>query len=82
VPPFITIGGNPTAPHGINSEGLKRRGFAPVSITALKRAYRVLYKSGLTLGEASAEIARLAGEVPDLRPLVDFLAASTRGIVR
>jgi UDP-N-acetylglucosamine acyltransferase len=82
VPPFITIAGQPCAPHGINAEGLKRRGFGPEAIAALKRAYRTPYKAGLTLAEARAEIERQAGEVPDVRPLAEFLATSTRGIVR
>jgi UDP-N-acetylglucosamine acyltransferase len=82
VPPFITIAGQPCAPHGINAEGLKRRGFGTEAIAALKRAYRTLYKSGLTLAEARAEIGRQAGESPELATLLDFLAASTRGIVR
>ena len=49
VPPYITAAGNPTAPHGINSEGLKRRGFSNAAVMAIKRAYKTLYKSGLTL---------------------------------
>jgi len=82
VPPFITIAGQPCGPHGINSEGLKRRGFTPEAIAALKRAYRTLYKSGLTLAEARTEIERQEGSAPEVRALLDFLATSTRGIVR
>ena len=80
--PFITIVGQPCAPHGINSEGLRRRGFSAEAIAALKRAYKTLYKSGHTLAEARTEIERQAEEVPELRVLADFLATSTRGIVR
>ena len=82
VPPFLTIAGNPTAPFGINSEGLKRRGFTPEAIAALKRAYRTLYKSGLSLAEARAQLESQAAEEPGVQPLVDFLAQSTRGILR
>jgi UDP-N-acetylglucosamine acyltransferase len=82
VPPFVTIAGNPTAPFGINSEGLKRRGFTPESIAALKRAYRTLYKAGLSLAEARAQLEFQAAEEPAVRPLVDFLAHTTRGILR
>ncbi len=82
VPPYVTIAGNPTAPHGINSEGLKRRGFSADAIAALKRAYRTLYKSGLTLADARAELERMAVDSPEVRPMVEFLAASTRGILR
>jgi UDP-N-acetylglucosamine acyltransferase len=82
VPPFVTVAGNPTAPFGINSEGLRRRGFTPGSIAALKRAYKTLYKSGLSFAEAKDELARQAEQVPEVRALVEFLAGSTRGILR
>jgi len=82
MPPFVTASGNPSAPHGINSEGLKRRGFSAPAITVIKRAYKTLYKSGLPLAEAQTVIAAEAVNVPELRPLADFLAASGRGIIR
>ncbi|MEO5695435.1 MAG: acyl-ACP--UDP-N-acetylglucosamine O-acyltransferase [Usitatibacter sp.] len=82
VPPYLTIAGNPTAPFGINSEGLKRRGFTPEVITGLKRAYRTLYKSGLSLAEAKAELARQGEAVAEVRVMAEFLEKSTRGIVR
>jgi len=82
IPPYVLVGGNPLAAHGINSEGLKRRGFSPDAIAALKRAYRALYKEGHTLAQAKAELERMAGESAEVRALVDFLNASTRGIVR
>jgi UDP-N-acetylglucosamine acyltransferase len=82
VPPFVTIAGNPCATYGINSEGLKRRGFTAEGITALKRAYKTLYKSGLSLADARAELEKQAGESPEIRPLVEFIVHSTRGILR
>ena len=82
IPPYVTVAGHPCAPHGINAEGLKRRGFAPEALAALKRAYRTLYKSGLSLAEARAELERQAEAAPEVRAIVDFLATSTRGIVR
>jgi UDP-N-acetylglucosamine acyltransferase len=82
VPPYVTVGGIPPGPHGINAEGLKRRGFSPEDIAALKRAYKTLYKSGLSLEEARAELAVQAAEAAPVRLMVDFLAASTRGILR
>ncbi|MGZ5034399.1 MAG: acyl-ACP--UDP-N-acetylglucosamine O-acyltransferase [Usitatibacter sp.] len=82
VPPFLTIAGHPCAPFGINAEGLKRRGFTPEGIAALKRAYRTLYKSGLTLAEARTQLEAQAAESAEVRPLAEFLATSTRGIVR
>ena len=82
VPPYVTVAGQPCAPHGINSEGLRRRGFTPEAIAAIKRAYRTLYRSGLGLAEARADLEAQAREAPEVRPLVDFLKAAERGILR
>jgi UDP-N-acetylglucosamine acyltransferase len=82
IPPYLTVAGQPLAPYGINSEGLKRRGFTPEAIAALKRAYRTLYKSGLSLADARAELEKQSADVPEVRAFADFLAASTRGILR
>ena len=82
LPPYVTVAGNPAAPHGINAEGLRRRGFSPEAIAAIRRAYKLLYRSGLTLAEARERIAELAVEQPELQPLIDFLAQPGRGIVR
>jgi len=82
VPPYVTASGNPAQPHGINSEGLKRRGYSSAAIMAIKRAYKTLYKSGLKLDEAQAAIAAGIAETPELQLLADFLAASGRGIIR
>jgi UDP-N-acetylglucosamine acyltransferase len=82
VPPYVMANGNPAAPHGINAEGLKRRGFAPEAIAALRRAYKTLYRGGLKLEEACAEIAAAARDETALAPLADFLAAPGRGIIR
>ncbi len=82
VPTYVLASGNPSAPHGINAEGLKRRGFSGESIMAIKRAYKTLYKSGLGFDEARAAIEAQVAEHPELQPLADFLAAATRGIVR
>ena len=82
IPPFMIASGNTAEPHGINSEGLKRRGFPADAITGIKRAYKTLYKSGLTLSEARRKIATQVRACPELRMLLDFLDQSTRGIVR
>ncbi|HEX4943996.1 MAG TPA: acyl-ACP--UDP-N-acetylglucosamine O-acyltransferase [Usitatibacteraceae bacterium] len=82
VPPYVTVAGHPCSPHGINSEGLRRRGFTPEALAALKRAYKTLYKSGLALAEARAELERQSLAAPEVKAIVDFLATSTRGIVR
>jgi UDP-N-acetylglucosamine acyltransferase len=82
LPPYVTVAGNPAQPHGLNSEGLKRRGFSTAALTAIKRAYRLLYRSGLTLEEARKAIAPMAAETAELQPLLDFISVSGRGIVR
>lgn len=82
IPPYVTASGNSAKPYGINAEGLKRRGFTAETVNKLKRAYKTLYKSGLTLDEAKTELERQLSQCPEIRPLLDFLAASTRGIVR
>lgn len=82
VPPYVMHAGNPSTPHGINSEGLRRRGFSAEGITQIKRAYKAIYRQGLTLDEARTEIEAAAAGVPELQVLVDFFAASKRGIIR
>ncbi len=82
VPPYITVSGNPSSPHGTNAEGLKRRGFSSAAVMAIKRAYKTLYRSGLSLDEAKAAILVQAAEHPELNALVDFISHSQRGIIR
>jgi UDP-N-acetylglucosamine acyltransferase len=82
VPPFVTAAGYDASPHGINSEGLKRRGFSAERIAAIKRAYKTLYRAGLTLEEAKAALTEQCKDAPDLNILLDFLTTSTRGIIR
>jgi len=82
LPPYVLASGNMAAPHGINSEGLKRRGFSVEAIAAIRRAYKALYKSGLRLDEARQLIDADAKKYPELLPLSTFLAETGRGIVR
>lgn len=82
LPPFVTVAGNPASPRGINSEGLRRRGYSADGIATIKRAYRTLYRSGLTLDEARQQIAQMASQCAELGPLSSFIADSGRGIVR
>ena len=89
LPPFVMASGNTAAPHGLNSEGLKRRGFTPATVTTLRNAYKTIYKSGLSLADAiaaleaqTADAATEAETRPHLAALVAFLRASSRGIVR
>jgi UDP-N-acetylglucosamine acyltransferase len=86
VPPFVILNGNPAATHGINIEGLKRRGFSREQINAIRNAYKLIYKSGLKLDEAKAALATAEADTPDsathLRAMREFLDNTTRGIVR
>ncbi|WP_194755827.1 acyl-ACP--UDP-N-acetylglucosamine O-acyltransferase [Aliidiomarina indica] len=80
IPPFVMCQGHNAVPRTINSEGLKRRGFSADSINNIKKAYRLLYRSGLTVAEASDAITAL--EEPALNGFVDFISDSERGIIR
>lgn len=82
IPPFVTASGNSARPYGVNVEGLKRRGFEPATITRIKRAYKTLYKAGLTLDQAKRELARQIRECPEVQVILDFLTNSARGIIR
>lgn len=82
VPPYVMAAGTPVSPYGLNSEGLKRRGFKPEVVTELKRAYRALYRKGYTIEEASAEISPKIEQFPQLQCFVDFITHSNRGIMR
>lgn len=82
VPPYVMAAGNTAEPKSINVEGLRRRGFSPESIEAIKRAYKTLYRSGLTLADASAAIAEEAKTHPELRIMVEFITASRRSLIR
>ena len=82
IPPYVTAAGYDAEPHGINAEGLKRRGFSADSITNIKRAYKTLYRQSLTLEEAKLALSEQVLSAPELQILIDFLSISTRGIVR
>ncbi len=82
VPPYLMVGGHPARPHGINSEGLRRRAFSVGQVAAIKRAYKLLYNAGLPLAVARERIQAEAQDSPELRLMADFLAASSRSIVR
>ena len=86
VPPFMMCVGNPLAVRGFNTEGLRRRGFSAERIAQVKQMHRLLYRDGLTLDQAAQAIQALRGATPggddDVGLLLEFLAASTRGIAR
>jgi UDP-N-acetylglucosamine acyltransferase len=82
VPPFLTADGNPLEVRGINSIGLKRRGVDRPVQAALKKAYRILYKEGITTREASERIRDEVEEGPEIKAFLEFIAASERGLSR
>ncbi len=89
IPPYVIAAGDKAQPHGLNAEGLKRRGFTPETIAVLRNAYRILYKDGLTFDEAKVAIEQLsldesllADSKIKVQEFLEFLAASTRGIIR
>jgi UDP-N-acetylglucosamine acyltransferase len=82
LPPYVMAAGDTAKPYGINVEGLRRRGFSAEAMTAIKRAYKTLYKSGLTLDQAKAQLAERAKTCAEIGVLTEFLQGCTRGIVR
>ena len=86
VPPFMMVDGNPLAVRGLNLEGLRRRGFSPERLSAIKQMHRLLYRQGLTLDAARSAIAALPEQHPqaaaDIAAMLDFLNTSARGIAR
>lgn len=82
LPPYVLAQGNPGKAYTVNVEGLKRRGFSPDAIEAIRQAYKTLYRSGLTLADARVAIESRSKEVAELAPLARFLADVKRGIVR
>ena len=81
VPAFVTAFGSPAEPRTINKEGLKRRGFSADQIALANKAYKLLYRRGLSLEEGIEAIAKL-GDDSVITVLLDSLKASTRGIIR
>ena len=82
VPPYVMAVGRPAEPHSVNSEGLKRRGFTADQILNIRRAYRVLYRSGLKLNAAMEQLEQAAATQAEIRPFVEFIKRSERSIVR
>jgi UDP-N-acetylglucosamine acyltransferase len=86
VPPYMMVDGNPLAVRGFNTEGLRRRGFGPQRLAAVKQMHRLLYRNGLNFEAARDAIAALTGEMPeavgDIAMMSEFLARAARGIAR
>ncbi|MBN3564145.1 acyl-ACP--UDP-N-acetylglucosamine O-acyltransferase [Aliamphritea spongicola] len=82
VPAFVMCNGNSAKPHGINSVGLRRKGYSDDAIRTIKRAYRLIYRSGLKLDEALAELQKLVVDCAEVQLIIDSLKSSERGIIR
>lgn len=82
LPPYVRAAGNMAQPYGINSVGLRRRGLTGDSIDAIKRAYKTLYRQGLGLEEAKAELERQVAGAPEVGLFFEFIKASKRGFIR
>ena len=82
VPPYVMVDGHPGKPRGINSEGLRRRGFSAEAVQKLRKAYKLLYMSGLKLEQATRALVDMAEDCPEIQIVVDFLDRSERSIIR
>ena len=82
LPPYVIVSGQPAMPRGVNIEGLRRRNFTVEQIRNIKTAYKLLYTSDLRLEEALEKISGLDEVSNELQVMLDFLQASTRGIIR
>ncbi|MEN9464309.1 MAG: hypothetical protein RL217_490 [Pseudomonadota bacterium] len=82
VPAYVMAQGYPAVPHGINTEGLKRRGFSPEAVSALRNAYKILYRQGHTMVEAHVKLTEMAQEFPEVNLLIASLDIAARGIIR
>jgi UDP-N-acetylglucosamine acyltransferase len=82
VPTYITVSGSPAEAKTINSEGLRRRGFSPETISHLRRAYKMLYRQGLTMNIALERLEMMVRDCPEIQLLIDSVRSSERGIVR
>ena len=82
VPAYVTVSGAPAEAKTINAEGLRRRGFSSEAISQLRRAFKILYRQGLTLDAAISRLETMLSETPEVEVLIDSIRASGRGIVR
>lgn len=82
VPAFVMVAGNPAVARSMNFEGMRRRGFSPETLKALRRAYKLVYRSGLTVDEAVEQLADSANEYPQVALFRDSIRQATRGITR
>ncbi|MDD2605094.1 MAG: acyl-ACP--UDP-N-acetylglucosamine O-acyltransferase [Desulfobacterales bacterium] len=82
IPPFVIAAGDRATLHGLNRVGLQRHGFSPETVAALKKAYRIVFRFGLTLKEALARVEAEVPSTPEVARFIAFLKSSQRGITR
>ena len=82
VPPYVMASGDGAKPFGLNSEGLKRRGFTSEAISAIKKAYRIVYRQSLTIDQALEKVTKELPDSQELTLFTDFIKSSSRGIIR
>ncbi len=82
IPPYVTVSGEKARAKGVNTEGLKRRGYTPEQVQQVRRAYKVLYRSGLPLEEARLKLQEMAENSVEIQPLVDFLDKTEKSLIR
>ena len=82
VPPYVMVNGSPAHAHGLNSEGIKRKGFSKEALKALREAYKIIYRSHNTVEVAKDKIKSLAEKIPEVQNMLTFLEQSERGILR
>jgi UDP-N-acetylglucosamine acyltransferase len=82
VPPFVKVAGYCAKPFGLNTVGMKRRGFSTETMLNLRRAYKVIYRKGLTVKDAIEQLTLMLTDCPEIQLLIEFIQGSTRGIVR
>ncbi len=80
--PFLMVSGHMAKPHGLNTEGLKRRGFSSDALSELRKAYKIIYRSGNTLTQAVSKLEPMAKNCDEIAQLLMFIKNTTRGIVR
>jgi UDP-N-acetylglucosamine acyltransferase len=82
IPPYVIAAGDRAKLHGLNSVGLKRHGFSQETMSSLKKAYRIIFRIGLTLNEAIERVKAEVEQVPEVNDLIRFIKSSKRGITR
>ena len=82
IPPYVIAAGDRAKLHGLNSVGLKRQSFTQETVSKLKKAYRIIFRFGLTLNEAIERVRAEVDQIPEVIEFIRFIKSSQRGITR